>query len=212
MGRVSTMDKNIYKIINFVAMSDGGVYSYGKDNYAFAMNMLAKHMDFLEWVKTQLEHFTSVTISQRKLETDWKRQPQVRIQTKAHPYFKKIREHLYIDNYKGLWSHYLKFLDEEALAILYMCDGCLGVEKPNSKKGLVNESYNVTLNLKRLSEGDTLMLKKAIKNKFDIEFNICRSNKYYFLRLRAKDISKFMTLITPYVFPSFKYKLRTINP
>lgn len=203
------MDKNIYKIVNYLAMSDGGVYKYGsQDQFYFAMNMIAEHKDFLDWCKTTLENFTSCKLTPRTIKDDgYTRKPQLRLESKAHPYFKKIRENLYIDGYKGLNSHYLKMMDAQALAILYMCDGCKGEEKPNPKKQLVNSSFNITLNLKRLSEGDTLMLKKVIKDKFDLEFNICKNGKYYCLRLRSKDIDKFMAIIAPHIFPSFEYKL-----
>jgi hypothetical protein len=214
------MNKNIYKIVNYVAMSDGGVYPYSnKDEYFFAMNMLEEHKDFMEWIKITIENFTSCTLTKRTLQNDgFNRKPQLRLQSKTHPYFKKIREHLYIDGYKGLNSHYLKMIDAEALAILYMCDGCLGTEKPNKKKGLINSSYNVTLNLKRLSEGDTLMLKQAIKSKLNLEFNICRQyadgrrkKNWYYLRLRGKDIDNFMNLVSPYIMTSFNYKLKNSN-
>ena len=54
-------------------------------------------------------------------------------------------------------------------------------------------------------------MKKAFKDKFNIEFNInsgkTNGNTYYYLRLRSKDIRVFMDGISPYVLDSFKYKL-----
>jgi hypothetical protein len=99
-----------------------------------------------------------------------------------------------------------------------MCDGCLGEDKPDTKKGLINSSYNVTLNLKRLSEGDTLMLKKAIKDKLGLDFNICRQYKdkrrkhnWYYLRLPCKEVDRFMDIVRPHILPSFAYKLKDSN-
>lgn len=212
MESVSTMEKlKALKIVNFIAMSDGGVYySNSKKECNFVMNMLKKHRDLIEYVAEALQEITACSIMERKdYNTDGcHREPQLRLSSQAHPYFTKVRNRLYIDGYKGLSSHYLKLLDAEALAILYMCDGGLYIDKPNPKKKLKNNSYNVNLYLKRLSEGDTLMLKKVIKSKFDLEFNIQGGNgKYYYLRLRCKDVIKFMDLIRPYIFDSFNYKL-----
>ncbi|MNY53507.1 hypothetical protein D3C86_1892700 [compost metagenome] len=90
-----------------------------------------------------------------------------------------------------------------------MCDGCLG--KNNAREN----SFTTTLNLCRLSYGDQLLLKKTLKDKFDLEWNVVKTNRKYFtLRLRSKDFDKFMKGIEPFVFESFKYKLeiRTTNP
>jgi hypothetical protein len=100
-----------------------------------------------------------------------------------------------------------------------MADGSLFVEQPNKKKGLVNPSPNVTLNMKRLSYGDTWFLKKCLKDCLDLEWNISKQfykgKTYYSLRLRNKDVEKFMKGIAPFVVESFNYKLynvRTENP
>ena len=214
MGSVTTMDKKqIYKIINYAAMGDGGVYSSNGKTYRFIMNMIEEHRDYIEWIGNIIQNLTTIRITKRIIKDDgYRRKPQLRIESKNHPYFAKVHKYLYIDKYRGLSSHYLKMLDGEALAILYMCDGCLTTEKP-PKKGLVNDSYNVTLNLKRLSEGDTLMLKVALKHKLGLEWNINRQGPYYYLRLRCKDIEKFMALIIPHMLPSFEYKIiRTKSP
>lgn len=190
-------------------MGDGGVYPDDSGHYRFVMNMLSNHKDYIDWIGEIISELTTVSIKPRNLKNNdgIKRNPQLRLESRNHPYFAKVRNQIYVDKYKGLSSHYLKMLDAEALAILYMCDGCLYIEQPSMKSRLINDSYNVTLNLKRLSEGDTLMLKQAIKHKLDLEFNIQKQNQYYYLRLRCRDVKKFMDLIKPHIFPSFTYKL-----
>ena len=80
-----------------------------------------------------------------------------------------------------------------------MSDGSLVIKK---------EKYPcVTLNLKRLSYGDLLLLKKALKEKLDLEWNINKNYPYYYLSLRSKDIPKFMENIKPYITQSFMYKI-----
>jgi hypothetical protein len=91
-----------------------------------------------------------------------------------------------------------------------MADGSLYIDKPNPKKGLVNESINIMLHMNRLSYGDQWFLKKCLKDKLDLEFNInkqfYRDRTYYYLRLRNKDSIKFMDGIKPYMKESFMYK------
>ena len=206
--------KELTKLISYFAMGDGGVY-YNGSNCKFIMNMRSANKDYIDWVAEVVSEITSVTIKEvPDYNTDgYVRQPLTRLESKSHPFFTVLRNRIYVDKYKGLDPHTLKLLDWEALAILYMCDGSLYTDKPNPKKGLINNSYNVNLNMKRLSYGDQFILKKTLKENLDLEWNINKHNQYYYLRLRCKDLDKFMEGITPYIKPSFSYKLiRTENP
>jgi len=205
--------KQLTKLVSFFTMGDGGVYPVGKE-HAFIMNMREVNLDYIDWVNSVLQEITRS--SYKKIpdyNTDgYTRAPLVRLQTASHPFFSDMRNRIYTGKYKGLDPHALKLLDAEALAILYMCDGCLRIEQPNDKKRLVTPSPNVTLNLKRLSYGDQWLLKKALRDNLGLEWNINRHYEYYYLRLRNKDVSEFMRLVTPHVLPSFEYKIiRTIG-
>ncbi len=215
MEGVTTMDnKQLTKLLSYFVMGDGGVYQYSGKNAYFAMNMKAENKDYIDWVDETLSTFVGTKQTVRKdCNTDGcVRQEQIRLDSKSHPKLTVLRERIYIDSYKGIDPHTLKLLDWEAMAILYMCDGSLVEEKPNPKKQLVNSSWNLTLNMKRLSYGDQLLLKKTIKENLDVEFNVNRQGKYYYLRLRCKDVEKFCKGVEPYMKDSFKYKIRMINP
>lgn len=206
-----TDKKELVKLLSYIVMGDGGLYKR-KDckNYFFAMNMVKDNEDYIDWCKEVIENITGCS---KKDRADYNidgctRKPQVRLESKTHPELTKIWERVYTDKYKGIDPHALKLLDFEALAILYMCDGSMVIDQPNEKKGLVNPSYNITLNLKRLSYGDLFILKKALKEYLDLEWNINKQNQYYYLRLRTKDVDKFMEGVAPYIFPSFHYKLK----
>lgn len=214
--------KELVKLISYIVMGDGGLYFPSKrtdgTNAQFIMNMKEENKDYIFFCKDVLEQLTGCRIAERK---DYNvdgcmRKPQLRLESNRHPLLTQIHSRVYTGKYKGIDPHALKMLDAEALAILYMCDGSFVIEKPNPKKGLVNESYNVTLNMKRLSYGDLFILKKALKEKLDLEFNINRQNEYYYLRLRVKDFNKFMEMVAPHVLPSFQYKIhesfRTVSP
>lgn len=199
--------KELVKIISFLTMCDGSVHKNGGTiNNVFSMSQTEDHEDFIVWVKSVIENITSCTIKLTKRELP--RKNIYKVQSLSHPFFNDIRDRVYVDKYKSIDPHALKLLDWQSLAIMYMCDGCLGSNKHKN-------SFTTTLNLCRLSYGDQLLLKKALKERLDLEWNVVRTGgKYYTLRLRMKDFDKFMNGIEPYIFESFKYKLklRTTNP
>ena len=189
-------NKELMKLCSFIVMSDGGLYKDKNcNNYKFFMNIEAEHLDYIEYCKDILDNISSAKIYNRK--------EQLIIESKTHPFLTKIHDRIYTGNYKGLDPHAFKLFDWECLAILFMCDGCSTI-----KKGYVD----VSLNLKRLSYGDQLFLKKALKDKMNLEWNINRQNNYYYLRLRSKDINSFYNGIKPYILPSFSYKILNVEP
>ena len=184
-------------------MGDGGVYV--KDaNAKFIMNMVADNEDYVNYCKSILENITSCKVY--KVEKGGNRKPQLRLESKVHPIFTMLRNRIYVDKYKSIDNHALKMLDYEALSFLYMSDGCL-VKDFRPQIGMKKASYNVTLNMKRLSYGDLFILKKALKDRLNLEWNINKNGKYFYLRLRAKDVSTFMERISPYILQSFSYKI-----
>lgn len=209
MDCVTTMKindkKHLYKLLSFMIMGDGGVYSYNKSgNARFIMNMLHKNEDYVQYCKSILENITSCKITE--VQKEGNRQLQLRLESKTHPIFTKMRDRIYVNNYKSIDNHALNLLDYEALSFLYMSDGSLG-KYFRPEIGMKNPSYKVTLNLKRLSYGDLYILKKALKDKLDLEWNINKQNKYFYLVLRMKDFNKFIEGISPYILPSFQYKI-----
>lgn len=196
MGSVTTMDKRqLMKYISAFTMGDGGVYYAGK-HCRFVCNQIEKHRDYIEWRASILSELTSVNISE-------KQQPNKQLilstTTRIHPVYTKIRKRLYIDGYKSVDPYYLKNMDWEMMSILFMDDGSAVLDK--------GKYPDIKMNLKRLSYGDQLLLKKAIKEKIDVEFNINRHYDKWFLRLRNKDASKFLDGVSKFIKPSFEYKL-----
>lgn len=205
-----TDKKQLTKILSFITMSDGSVYRNRQaGNCTFSMSLLEDNLDFITYCKEVIENITSCKM--HKVERESPRKNLYRIFTPVHPFFNTLRDRIYVGDYKSLDKHALKLLDFEALAILYMCDGCLGKYEKDGKV----ISHTVTINMCRLSYGDQLLLKNTIKKNLDLEFNVVRTGKKYFtLRLRSKDHNKFMNGILPFMFKSFLYKVdfRTVNP
>jgi len=202
-----TDKKELVKIISYMVMGDGGLYvTKGTKNAYFAMNMVTENQDYVDFCQGVLENITSCKqyIRSDNNTDGCNRKQQVRLQSQTLPLLSTIRDRVYTGKYKGIDPHALKMLDAQALAILYMCDGSLIKYR---SKGCVNDMYHVTLNLKRLSYGDLFILKKALKDLLDLEWNINRQNSYFYLRLRTKDIAKFMGMIQPHMTPSFQRKV-----
>ena len=189
--------KDLMKYISAFVMGDGGVY-YSGNNCRFICNQISKHEDYIKWRADILRELTDVNIFENQQEG---KQLILCTQTKTHPVYTKVRERLYFDKYKSIDPHYLTLLDWEMLAILYQDDGSIYQDTRCAA------TPDVRLNTKRLSYGDSWLLKKAIKEKLDVEFNVNRHYHRYFLSLRAKDYDKFKQNIEQFIKPSFAYKL-----
>lgn len=218
-----TDKKQLIKLLSYMVMGDGGLYiTKTSKNAKFIMNMVSENEDYIDFCKGVIENITNCSKYVRKdYNTDGcNRKPQIRLESSSHPELTKIKDRIYTDKYKGIDPHALKLLDWQALSILYMCDGSYvftSKDSPNSlRRGSISDEETVTLNLKRLCYGDLFILKKSLKEVLDLEWNINRQNQYYYLRLRSKDVDKFMEGVSQYVLPSFQRKIktnfRTVNP
>lgn len=200
--------KQLSKLVYYMTSFDGGVYPTGK-NSSFIMNMVKENRDYLEWVKATLENITSVKLVDRKdYNTDgYNRKSQMRLYTRAHPYFSKVRDRVYISNHKVIDPHMLKMMDAEALAIIFMCDGGTALDKR-----WTNPHCSITLNTKGYSHADNLALSKAIYSKLNIRTTVRKHGKYRYLGVKAVDVLLFVETILPYMMKSFYYKLERIAP
>lgn len=202
MEGVETLIKDKKVLTKYVvafAMGDAGVYKSGS-KYRMVAN--GTHKDYILWKKSILENVSGVNyhvvVDPRD---DYSRKSLHVLTTRVHPMYEKIRDRLYTGSYKGIDPHYLTLLDWEMLAILFMDDGSCYKDKR------CNATPRVSLNAKRLSYGDQWLLKKAIKEKLNLEFNVTRHGKYWYLSLRTKDYTAFKEGVAPYVLDCFSYKL-----
>lgn len=197
--------KNNLKRLWYFSAFDGGLYRVKQQGNAFfAINMVKEHIDYIEYISDTFKDLDIgfAVYDRAEYNNDGHiRRPQIRAQSKRHPKLTTIWERLYLEGRKVIDPHMISFLDAEALAIIFMADGSRYMDKR------CNASPSYSLNIKSYSYGDQWLLKKALKDRLDLEFNINRQNSFYYLRLRAKDVAKFESLIENHVLPSFKYKL-----
>lgn len=203
--------KELVKYTAAYIIGDGGVYvgSNGEINARFQTVKTERNLDFLEWVRGIINNITSTTLTRFDGEYHTINgkltytKPHYRLVSKCHPFFTKFRNRMYLNGRKVIDPHYLKLMDWEMLAIIYMDDGTIS-------KGDYN--YNLELCTQSFSYGDNLLLKKSIKEKLDIEFNIRSRNLSsgikYSLYLRQRDMYKFLSNVEEFILPSFSYKIK----
>lgn len=206
MRGVTTMSKDLNKRLYFFSMFDGCLQVANNcTNACLIVNMLQIHQDYIDKVKQTLEEVPVgylETLPTIYTKDGFNRKQQIRLQSKTHPILTKIWERIYIEGHKVVDPHMLTLLDAEALAIMFMADGSKTVDKRWEN---ANPCYRLHTN--NLSYGDNLLLKKALKESFDLEFNIRRKSTGYDLGLRTKDSLKFEHTICNWILPSFQYKL-----
>lgn len=194
-------------------MGDGGVYKrFPNGNANFIMNMKEVHEDYMKECM-ELIDFTSTRLFSRTMSNNdgIQRKPQLTLTSRVHPTFTQFWERVYTNKYKGLDPMYIKQLDWHALAILFQADGSTK-RSFRPEIGMKNPSFDITLNLKRLSYGDLEMLGKYLTKNLGIFWTINRQNQYYYIRIKSKSNERFLTGVAPFIHESFKYKVRTFNP
>lgn len=189
---------------------DGGLYVTGKCvNAKFIMNMQKQNIDYVNWVKSTLENITGVNIRDNKdYNTDGCiRSATVRLESKVHPELTRIRDRIYIDGHKVIDPHMLKLMDAEALAIVFMADGCTRLNTRHK-----NPHGSVELFTCGYSYADNMSLSKTIYDKLNIASNVRKHGKYWKLAIPTKDVVKFARTVEPYVCNSFLYKIERLAP
>ena len=217
-------DMYLTKLISSFVIGDGALsnlkhYGKGKGNYEinkvknshYYIKQLSIHKDYIEWQASILESLTRVAIAVSKEYTDnrgYVCKEKLELHTMHHPFYTTMRNNFYSNSVKIINPHYLKLWDAQSLAIVYMDDGWL--EKTIQKSG--NIYYRIGIATHSYSYGDNMLLKKMIKEKFAIEFDIKRhkqkSGEYMFYLRNSKDNAiRFIDLVSPFIFPSFQYKI-----
>ena len=231
MGCVTTMSKSnreIFKLIWSFTIGDGhlstlkdyvkdGVIIQKRNNSKYNLKQKDGHKDYIDYQANILSELTRVNVNLYEGYTckqGYTRCKQWNLNTLTHPKYTTLRHRIYQDNRKTFTMHDLKQLDALSLAHLYMDDGFTEIQPRKTKEdyvriGIATHSY---------TQGDNLLLRKAISEKFGIEFNvhIHRQSKnngiYYYLRASKDHAHRFLDLIAPHVLKSYQYKLERIAP
>ena len=199
---MSINEKQLSMLLYYFTSFDGGVYPSGKE-YRYVMNMRKDNMDYVQKVQDTINLFTSTHI--HDVIQRGNRAPLVCLTSKPHPTFTAIRQRLYLpEGRKVIDPHQLTLMCPEALAIIFMADG-----GTNMDKGKYPE---IKLHTKGYSYFDNLALSKAIYEHTNIRTTVNKHNQYFFLRVKTADLNLFIQTVSPYILPSFSYKLERLAP
>lgn len=193
--------KDLYKQLYYFSMFDGYLENTGK-NARLKVTMLIDNIDYINKVACALDEIP-LGYSLREPPITGKSVNQtISIQSKTHPILTKIHARLYASGRKALEPHMLTMLDDDALAIVFMTDGSCYMDKRTPG------SIQYRLHTNSFSFGDCYLFKKALKEKFDLEFNVDSTGKtgQFNLRLRQSQNELFESIVRPFTLDSFLYK------
>lgn len=205
--------KVLTKYVSAMLLGDGCL-SFSNErsaNARYSLTQIADHYDYVEWQADILSNLTNVTVWRKESWIDsigTKRKTTNYLKTQSVPFFTTIRNRNYIEGKKVVSHHDIKLFDWECLAIWYMDDGNLEV-----KKQVKQDYVRITLCTNSFSYGDCLLLRTMLKDKFDIGFDVSTMKAksgaiQYTLRTSKEYAKRFIQGVTPYVKPSFYYKLK----
>lgn len=204
--------KQATKIVAASLLGDGNIHREGNKNARFHITQIPVHKDHVEYIGSFLEGITRLRRYEVEPKNDivimghkTKSNGSFRITTMSHPFYTSLYNRWYGTGRKSIDPHYLTLLDYEMLAIWYMQDGSLGVRNQTIYKYPKFMTDNFSL-------AEVELLRRAVIERMDIIMNVEKNRKptgeyYYRLRLAQKSIKKFIDGITPYIQPSFQYKL-----
>src|SRR5210317_1784944 len=207
MRGATTMSKDLIKRLYAYAMFDGHIGYFPKTNKngSLVINMLENHEDYINRVIQTLEEIPvgyKKSLPEIYTKDGYDRQQQIRLQSKSHPLFTKIRNRIYIEGRKVIDPHMLTLMDREMLAIMFMADGGRYIDKR-----WVNAKPSYRLHLNNLSYGDLMLIKKSLKEKFDLEINTRKKGMRYDLAVPTFHSELFEAIVSDHILPSFQYKL-----
>jgi len=176
--------------------------SHGKSkNWRLSITHCEEQRDYLKWKGDLLGKITSIRYDD--FIGGYKKNRNYRLTTRCHPIYTKIAERMYIDGRKTFDNHILSTLNTKGLAIWYMDDGYLRVDKKVSELSTCSFTYP-----------EHYLLRKMMWDKFGLSTTIHRKGKYYRLYIRRTSMDLFLKLVYPHIteVKSMLYKVRTKEP
>lgn len=176
-------------------------------NAYFQMTHCEAQYDYLIWKKDILDKIAQCSIYKNDKLKDGKIYKSFRLYSKANPVYTGLYNRFYQcgEDKKSLDEYLVKMITPLALSIIYMDDGTLGKAYD---KHYIKETF--FLRLCNFDYANLFLLKKSLKIKFDLDWNINKHSKiYYQLRLLNNHNEKFIKIIKPYIdlVPCMQYKL-----
>lgn len=202
---VKKFDKRqIMEAFYWMILGDGCIEQKERGNYNISVSHKEASYDYLLWKGAIVNAVTNCSIKEQTIYGGFSEDHKLyRLRSSAHPWFTKVWNRIYGQlGRKCLDPMALSLLSPLGLAILYQDDGSIHYSK--------QAGTNVLLHKLCFSRFELEALAKTIVDKFGLIFriNACNGKGFGFrLRLRAKDVDRFIELISPFVVPSMVYKV-----
>lgn len=178
-----------------------GIY---RGNALFRCSHSLKQWEYLEWKKNLIQQLFGYPLKIKKVMVKNQRigkiYPVCSLVTKVHPRLTQIFRMTYKNGKKVITKDILNRLTPLAIAIWYMDDGFLGINRKKQWKvvGLSTNSFNYEENC---------LIRDWFNEKYSILFNVTRTRSKqekdrritYFLRKGLSEGYKFLDIIRPYV-------------
>lgn len=209
--------KELTKLVSAFMLGDGCLRVWAnRENLpaGYSFSQVDKHEDYVKWQQSVIEELTSTTLHHYPPEVrdGVSRQGHYKLASKSHPFFQTLRDRWYHDGRKTVSLHDIKLMDWQMAAIWYMDDGYI---LNSSNKGHDGHIYLCT---DCFSEAEVVLLQKCVYSNLGVAMDIRQRGKkkdgtrIYRLTAKGKQAQKFMDGVSPYMFESFKYKIRTVSP
>ena len=180
-------------------LGDGSFCSNGKHtkNYYLSIVHCIKQLEYLKYKVNILNKYNLASPIQLLQHRDERfKNPiykECKEKSRLHPIFTNIREKYYDSTgHKRVHYEFVKDIEALGLAIWYMDDGYV----TNNSCILSTCSFSLE---------EQKILSDVLLTKFNLHFNIGKNDNSMYLQ--ARDFSKFVEIIKPYVIDSMKYKL-----
>ena len=161
-----------------------------------------KNLPYLKWLHLQLE---PIGVSDLKPKKNYH---QHRFYTKTTEEIGELRKLFYPNGQKIVPWNIKKFLkDPLSLAVWYQDDGTLDCRS--------KYHYNALFATHCFSFSDCKLLVKTLSKNFNLDVRVCkcqmRGKINYRLYITSSSMTRFISLIKPYINPCFEYKIRKFN-
>jgi len=194
------------RLVSAMVLGDGSLRKWqGVKNAGYGFSQVAIHKDYVDWQMSILEEVTNTKVAY--YEAIDGHQAAYKLWTRSHPFYTTLYERTYFDGRKSVSTHDLELFNWQSAAIWFMDDGY------RLKTKDINQRGNVFFSTDNYTHAEVILLQKVIYNKLDIPFNIRRRGYkkdgtiIYRLVATKTNAERFIEGITPFILPSFEYKL-----
>lgn len=211
------MDKRKRGILYGCAIGDGGIF-LDKSQAADTARLIIGHgPNQLEYLKYKQKLLHSTLGGKEPSLYTYKSQNKRTNKTytnhqlyKNHNYFRQMHGVMYPEGEFKYSEKMLSYLTDQSLALWFMDDGSGTVSKNNKTKKPCGCMTRIST---YCSLEEVELLRDWFKDKYslDAKFDRDKRNDKYSLRFNTTDSRKFVSIVSPYIFETMRYKIEHVD-